>query len=198
MSVLILASASTIRAQLLRQAGLEIEVIPARVDEEAIRQSLEAEGATPRDIADALAEHKAMRVSRRHIETLVLGCDQILECNGRIYSKPESPEDAQAQLLSLRGRSHRLITAAVLYQGGQPIWRHVSVPVLTMRAFSDRFLRDYIAANWSQIRHCVGAYQLEGQGVRLFERISGDYFAILGLPMIELLTVLTRRGDIAE
>jgi len=197
MPVLILASASTIRAQLLRQAGIDIDIAPARIDEAALRQALEAEGAGSRDIADALAEQKALRISKQHPEALVLGCDQLLECEGELFSKPDSPGDARAQLVRLRGRTHQLHTAAVLCQDAQPIWRHVSTPQQTMRNFSDSFLDTYIERNWSEIRHCVGAYQIEGPGIRLFERITGDHFAILGLPLLELLAVLTRRGDIA-
>ncbi len=197
MTVLILASASTIRAQLLRQAGVEFDVVLARIDENALRASLEAEGARPRDIADALAEQKAMKVAGRNPQALVLGCDQILDCEGRLHTKPATPEDAIRQLRQLRGRPHRLHTAAVLYSQAQPIWRHVSTPELKMRDLSDNYILDYVEANWSEIHHCVGCYQLEGIGIRLFERISGDYHAILGLPLIELLTFLIRRGDIA-
>jgi septum formation protein len=197
MAVLILASASTTREQLLRQAGLDVEVEPARIDEGALRESLAAEGAGAREIADALAEQKALRVARRRPDSLVLGCDQILECDGRIFSKPGSPEEARAQLAELRGRAHRLHTAAVLVHYGRPVWRHVSTPQLTMRNFGDAFLDDYVARNWSEIRHSVGAYRIEGHGIRLFANVDGDHFAILGLPLLELLTVLTRRGDIA-
>jgi predicted house-cleaning NTP pyrophosphatase (Maf/HAM1 superfamily) len=132
MPPLILASSSTIRAALLRNAGLMVEVIPARIDEIALTASLQAEGATPHDIADTLAEHKALRVAARHPDRLVLGCDQLLECDGVLFSKPESPEHAAGQLRALRGRTHRLHTAAVLFHGGRPVWRHVSTPRLTM------------------------------------------------------------------
>lgn len=196
MSVLILASASTTRAQLLRNAGLEVAVEPARIDEAALRRALEAEGAGARDIADALAEHKALRIARRHDRALVLGCDQILECDGAIFAKPETPDDARAQLLRLRGRTHHLHTAAVLFHRRQPVWRHVSTPELTMRDFSAAFLDDYVARNWPAIGQSVGGYQIEGAGIRLFARIAGDHFAILGLPLLELLACLTRRGDI--
>lgn len=197
MTVLTLASASSTRAQLLRQAGVEIDVAPASIDEDALRQALQTECATPRDIADALAEQKARRIAGRRPAALVLGCDQILECDRQIFAKPRSPEDARAQLTTLRGRMHRLHTAAVLFHNAEPIWRHVSTPRLIMRNFSDTFLADYVARNWNDIRHSVGAYQIEGPGIRLFERIAGDHFAILGLPLLELLAILTRRGDIA-
>ena len=196
MTVLTLASASVIRAQLLRQAGIEIEVVPARIDEDALRESLSAEGAVPRELADALAEHKALRIARKFSRALVLGCDQLLECDGEIFSKPGSLEGAREQLARLRGRTHRLHTAAVLYHAGIPVWRHVSTPQLTMRAFSDAYLDDYLGRNWPQIGASVGAYQIEGEGIRLFARIEGDHFAILGLPLLELTAILTRRGDI--
>jgi len=195
MSVLTLASGSTIRAALLRAAGIEFDVRPARVDEDMLRESLLAEGATPHDLADALAEQKALKVASRQ-PGLVLGCDQILECDGRIFTKPASPAEAGAQLDALRGRTHRLHTAAVLYAGGEPVWRHVATPRLTMRDFSDSFRDAYIAAHWQDIRHCVGCYQIEGAGIRLFRHIEGDVFAIQGLPLLELLTALTQRKDI--
>ena len=194
MTVLTLASGSSVRATLLRNAGVAIDVRPARIDEENLRDSLLAEGATPHDLADALAEHKALKIAPQ--APLVLGGDQILECDGRIYSKPSSPQDALAQLADLRGKTHRLHTAAVLYAMGEPVWRHVATPRLTMRAFSDAFLQSYVATQWDQIRHCVGCYQIEGAGLRLFDRIEGDLFSIQGLPLLELLSILTLRKDI--
>ncbi|MCA0205883.1 MAG: Maf family protein [Proteobacteria bacterium] len=196
MSILTLASASTIRATLLRNAGLEVEVRPARIDEENLRESLLAEGATPHDLADALAEHKALKIAARDPGALVLGCDQILECEGQLYAKPASPEDAIAQLTRLRGKTHRLHTAAVLYAKGEPVWRHVATPRMTMRDFSDAYRDAYVARHWDEIRHCVGCYQIEGAGVRLFQRIEGDLFSVQGLPLLELLTILTQRKDI--
>ena len=196
MAVLILASSSAVRATLLHNAGLQVAVQPARIDEDALRDSLLAEGAGAHDIADALAEQKALRIAARYPDGLVLGCDQILGCGGRLFAKPTSPEDAHDHLCLLRGRTNRLHTAAVLYDRGQPVWRHVSTPRLTMRAFTDSFLRAYIQQNWDDIRHCVGAYQIEGPGIRLFSAIEGDLFAIQGLPLLELLTALTTRKDI--
>ncbi|MCD1617321.1 Maf family protein [Salipiger marinus] len=194
---LILASGSQIRADLLRAAGVPFTVTIPRVDESSIRAALEAEGASPRDMADALAEYKARRVSDRQPGAFVLGCDQILTCDGVIYAKPESPEDARAQLLRLRGQRHQLLSAAVIYQDGEPVWRHVGVARLLMREFSDAYLDEYLARNWDSLRHAVGGYKLEEEGVRLFSRIEGDHFTILGLPLLELLAFFNLRGIIA-
>lgn len=192
----ILASASEIRAMLLRNAGLDIEVKPARIDETAIRVSLESESASPRDVADTLAEYKAMRVSNARPGALVLGCDQVAEIKGSILSKPESPESAADQLRLLSGQTHRLLSAAVLYLDGEPKWRHVGVVRLTMRKLSETYVAAYVERNWESIRHSVGAYKLEEEGVRLFSRIDGDYFHVLGLPLTELLSFLVETGEL--
>ncbi|MBU1837700.1 MAG: septum formation protein Maf [Alphaproteobacteria bacterium] len=193
---LILASGSTIRATLLRNAGVSFTTVTPRVDEDAMRDALRAEGASPRDIADALAEMKAAKVSVRNPGALVIGCDQILAHGSNILSKPTSTDDAIAQLSELRGGVHQLLSAAVIYENGKPIWRHVGVVRLHMRDASDAYLRDYVTRNWEEVRHCVGAYQIEAEGVRLFHRIEGDYFNILGLPLLELLSYLTLRGTL--
>ncbi len=193
---IILASGSEIRAQLLTNAGLDFTVSVARVDEDAVRASLQAEQASPRDIADTLAELKAQRVAARHPEALVIGCDQILALGQEIFSKPQTPQDALVQLQSLRGQKHQLLSAAVIYGEGKPLWRHVGVTRLFMRDASDAYLKDYIDRNWHSIQHAVGAYKLEEEGVRLFTRIEGDYFNVLGLPLLELLSYLTLRGTL--
>lgn len=193
---LILASGSEIRAQLLRQAGLSFDVVRPMVDEEMVKQALLAEGAPPRDIADTLAELKARRVSEKHPVALVIGCDQVLDHKGVLFSKPGSMDEARAQLQSLRGDRHALLSAAVIVEAGKPIWRHVGQVRLRMRQFSDAYLDDYLSRNFDEIRHCVGAYQLEAEGVRLFSGIEGDHFHVLGLPLIELLNYLTLRGDL--
>ncbi|MBS1302446.1 Maf family nucleotide pyrophosphatase [Loktanella sp. SALINAS62] len=194
---LILASGSAIRATLLRNAGVPFDVVKPRVDEDAMRLSLQQSDATPRDIADALAEMKASKVSAKQAGALVIGCDQVLAHGTAILSKPETPEQALSQLQSLRGQRHQLLSAAVVYLDGAPQWRHVGVVRMHMRDASDAYLTDYVSRNWEEIRHCVGAYQLEAEGVRLFERIEGNYFDVLGLPLLDLLSYLTLRGTLA-
>jgi len=194
---LTLASSSRIRRILLENANLRVEVKPAQVDEDAIRQSLQAEEASPRDIADTLAEQKSLRVSRKVPSALVLGCDQVLDLDGRILSKPQSPHDARNQLANLRGRRHDLLSAAVICRDGEPIWRHVGVAHMTMRVLSDAWIGAYVDRNWPAISESVGAYQLESEGVRLFSRVEGDYFTILGLPLLDLLSFLIARGDLS-
>ncbi|MFK7745007.1 MAG: nucleoside triphosphate pyrophosphatase [Roseobacter sp.] len=193
---LILASGSEIRAQLLQQAVVPFTVSPARVDEDTIKQSLLAEQASPRDIADTLAEMKARKVSEKNPGALVLGCDQVLDHRGVLLSKPETEEEATAQLIQLRGDRHTLLSAAVICEEGKPIWRHIGVVRLRMHDVSDAYISDYVGRNWDSIRNSVGSYKLEEEGVRLFSRIDGDYFTVLGLPLLELLSYLTLRGDL--
>ncbi|WP_170430744.1 Maf family protein [Ruegeria arenilitoris] len=195
---IILASGSSIRAQLLENAGVPFFVQVARVDEDAMKHALLAEGAAPRDIADALAEMKARKVSDKTPGAMVLGCDQVLDFDGQLLSKPETPEDALAQLKMMRGKRHMLLSAAVVYRDGEPIWRHVGQVRLRMRMSSDAYLRDYIDRNWDSIRHAVGAYKLEEEGVRLFATIDGDYFNVLGMPLLELLNFLAVKGVIDQ
>lgn len=183
---------------MLQAAGVSVVVKPGRIDESTILQSLHAEGARSRDIADALAELKARKVSERNHDAFVLGCDQVLDCEGIIYSKPTTPNQAADQLRQLRGKTHKLLSAAVISHEGQPVWRHVGEARLTMRMFSDTYLSDYVSRNWESIRHSVGAYKLEEEGVRLFSAVTGDHFTVLGLPLIPLLGYLGDRGLIAS
>jgi septum formation protein len=195
---LVLASTSVTRLHLLRAAGLTVEPVAARVDEETVRVSLLGEGAGPRDIADALAELKARKVADRRPGDLVLGCDQVLEFEGEVFGKPENRDEARDHLRRLSGKSHRLLSAAVAYEDAEPVWRHVTEARLTMHQISDAYLDDYLDRNWESVRHSVGAYKIEEEGVRLFSAITGDHFTILGLPLLPLLAWMGTRGMIAR
>ena len=198
MTALVLASTSAARAAMLAAAGIEALVMPARIDEAAVKQALLAASASPRDIADKLAELKALRVSARRPGDLVLGADQVLVDDGRIRDKARDRAEARALLLALRGRTHQLLSAAVLALDGQPIWRHVGMARLTMRPFTDRFLDFYLDSVGDLALQSVGCYHLEGIGAQLFARVEGDYFAVLGLPLLELLGFLRARGVLPE
>lgn len=195
---LVLASGSAIRRIMLHNAGVNVVVRPARVDETALRESLLADGSGPRDIADALAEMKARRVSEKMPGRLVLGCDQVLDLGGQLVSKPATIDVARDQLRRMRGLSHELLSAAVMYEDGAPIWRHVGRARMTVRMFSDDWLEGYLERNWPDIADSVGAYKLEAEGVRLFSRVEGDYFTVLGLPLLDVLAYLTLRGDLPQ
>jgi len=193
---IVLASGSAIRGQMLSNAGIAFEAIVPRVDEEMIKIALQAEKATPRDIADALAETKARKIGGKHPDKLVIGCDQVLDFDGQILSKPQTPDEAKEQLKALRGKRHSLLSAVVVYHELEPLWRHVDQVRLYMRDISDSYLNEYVERNWPSLQSSVGGYKLEEEGVRLFSRIEGDYFTILGLPLIEMINYLTASGDL--
>jgi septum formation protein len=194
----ILASGSKIRQKLLKNAGVSFDTSVARVEEDAIRASLQAEGAHATDIADALAEAKARKVSLKNPHALVIGCDQVLEISGRILAKPVDRRDAELQLTMLNAATHKQLSAAAIYIDGQPQWWHVGTVRIHMRRCSEAYLASYLDRNWDSIRESVGCYKLEEEGVRLFSRIEGDYFTVLGLPLTELLGYLTTRGVLPE
>jgi septum formation protein len=195
---LILASASEVRARVLKSAGVAFDIRPAHVDEDAVKESLLAAKAPLRDVADALAELKAVRVSASRPDALVLGADQVLAFEGGLVSKCASLDEARVLLRRLRGRTHQLISALVLAKAGGAIWRTVETATLGMRDFSDRFLDDYLAAEGEGLLKGVGCYRLEGRGAQLFERVEGDYFTVLGLPLQPLLAALRQHGIVAR
>jgi septum formation protein len=190
---LVLASKSAARRAVLEGAGVPFEAVGSGVDEEAAKSGLLARRATPQQVAEALAEDKALAVSAGRPE-LVVGADQTLEFQGRLYDKAETIDDARERLRTLRGKPHRLHSAVVVAQGGAVVWRETRSATLTMRDFSDGFLDGYLAAEGEAALGSVGCYRLEGPGVQLFSKIEGDYFTILGLPLIGLLDLLRSRG----
>ena len=187
---LVLASASQSRARLLAQVGLEFEIQPAHIDEESVKTAMLAEGARHSQIAETLAEIKCLQVSQKCGAALVIGADQILSCNNLLYSKAQNFSEAHDQLTALAGWDHQLVTAACVGQNGGVIWRHVETARLKMRAMSEGFIRAYLAAGGEALLTGVGCYRLEERGALLFERISGDYYGILGLPLLPLLQLL--------
>ncbi|HLY47102.1 MAG TPA: Maf family protein [Stellaceae bacterium] len=191
---LILASASEGRAALLRATGLDFTIEPAAIDERPVKDATRQAGDSAISCAIALASAKACCISRRNRAALVIGADQLLAAGSEWFDKPANLVEARAQLASLRGRTHRLATAICVAQAGRPVWQAASEPETTMRLFSDAFLDAYIAAEGEQLCGSVGAYRLEGRGVQLFSRISGDQFAVIGLPLVELLEFLRERG----
>jgi septum formation protein len=191
---LILASQSASRRAMLSAAGVPHEAMAPGVDEEAAKAAFRAEGLDARSLADALAEFKATKLSRRHPDALVLGCDStVATADGVILDKAGSRDEAAAQLRALAGTTHRLVSAAVIAHGGVAVWRHVDTAKLTMRTFSDAFLDAYLDAEWPAIGGCVGGYRLEGLGSQLFAKIEGSHFTILGLPLLPLLDYLRIR-----
>lgn len=194
---IILASGSTSRAKMLRDAGVDILVERPRVDEEAVKASLRMEGAPPRAQVDALAEVKALSVSRIR-RGLVIGADQMLALGDRVFDKPANRAEAAAQLRALSGQTHQLLNAAVVARDGVAIWRQITVPTLKMRMLSDAFVESYLDAVGEDAFTSVGAYKLEGLGGQLFEDVSGDFFSVLGLPLLPLLAFLRAQGALAR
>ncbi len=196
MTQIILASASKIRAQLLQNAGVDIEVMPADIDEDAVKRVLSSQNSQARggDLAEILAETKALEVSRKNPSHLVIGADQTLQCGDTLFDKARDLKDTREKLLALRGKTHNLYSAIACARQGVVVWRYNDAADLTMRDFSPEFLGKYLALPGVDVLGSVGAYKLEAQGMQLFEKITGDYFTILGLPLLPLLEFFRTEG----
>jgi septum formation protein len=183
---------------MLTQAGVACEAMSPMVDEASIKQSLLDHNISARDIADALAEAKAVKLSGKFPQALVIGADQTLECaDGSMLDKPESQADAIAQLTLMAGATHKLYSAVVVAERGEPVWRFVATSRMTVRRLSHAFMVEYVEKNWVAIQHCVGCYQIEGAGAQLFSQIQGSHFEIMGLPLLPLLSFLQEKGHLA-
>ena len=191
---IILASKSQIRSELLLKAGLKFTTIDANIDEKEAKFSYINNGYSARDLADILAAMKAKKLSCKYLGKLVIGCDQIMECNGQILSKANNPTDLADQLKFLRSKSHTLYSACVVYFANKAEWRFIGSATITMRNLSDEYISKYVDDNWDEVKHCVGGYKIENSGISFLSKINGDYFSILGLPIIQLLDYLVNRG----
>jgi septum formation protein len=196
---LILASQSTSRRAMLDAAGVVFDVLSSGVDEDSLKTGLRADGISARNLADALAEFKALRLSQRRPGDLVLGCDSTVELDdGTMIDKAPDRATLAAQLRMMSGKTHRLYSAAVIVEGGRPVWRHVDRATLTMRPLSDAFIEHYLAAEGDGLLACVGGYRIEGRGAQLFSKIEGSQFTIMGLPLLNVLDYLRTRGVLAS
>ena len=191
---IILASKSQIRSELLLKAGLKFTAIDANIDEKEVKSSYINKGYSARNLADILAAMKAKKLSCKYLDKLVIGCDQIMECNGQILSKANNPTDLADQLKFLRSKSHTLYSACVVYFANKAEWRFIGSATITMRNLSDEYISKYVDDNWDEVKHCVGGYKIENTGISFLSKINGDYFSILGLPIIQLLDYLVNRG----
>ncbi len=195
--MIVLASTSASRRAMLTAAGVAHEALPAMVDEDAVKASLGE--VAPRDLADALAEMKALKVSQRVPGTLVLGGDSVVAIeDGTLLDKPVDRDDAEKHLRMLSGKRHDLYSAAVIAENGRAVWRHVDRARLWVRPLSDQFIAEYLDAEWPAISGCVGCYRVEGPGVQLFSRMEGSQYTILGMPLLNILDFLRTRGQLTS
>jgi septum formation protein len=193
---LILASKSRVRSDLLANAGIDFETEGAEIDERAVEDAVAGSGITPGEVATILAEAKALAVSEKYPSAIVIGADQTLSLGDEILHKTGNMEAARRRLLQLSGKTHMLNSAVVLARNGETLWRHLSEVQMTMRPLSPEFVGRHLSRTGDQVLASVGAYQFEGEGIQLFEKIDGDYFAVLGLPLLPLLEELRRLGEI--
>ena len=191
---LILASQSQARQALLKQAAISYTALPASIDEELIRQSAQAEGASPDEIAVLLAELKGQKIASAHPDAMVIASDQLLVCDGQIYGKPDSRDAAKSQLMALSGKRHTLLTAVMLFDNGKRIWHHIARPEVTFHTLTEAEIDQYLAHIQDDALASPGSYFLEGAGIHLFADLFGDYYAILGLPLLALLPQLKLHG----
>jgi septum formation protein len=191
---IVLASSSAIRSQLLNNAGVAHEVLSPLIDEDSVKIAMLAEESQHRDIANTLADMKARKVNIQRPISFVLGCDQVLSFEGSLYSKPKNKQNLERQLREMSGKTHQLFSAAVIYKDLQPIWRHIGVVKLSMGALSNYFIKKYVENNWDTVKSCAGGYEIEHKGAQLFEKIEGDFFCILGMPLLEVMSFLKLRG----
>ncbi len=193
---IVLASGSKIRRQMLESAFVEFRVEVPSLDEEALRDSMSDIGAKPRDIANSIADLKARKVSLRCPEDFVIGCDQVLEVNETAFGKADSVQCLKKMLKMMRGRIHYLHSSVVVHEGGHPVWRHTATAIMTMRNYSDEYLDDYLLARGEDLLDAVGCYKIEDGGAGLLSKVEGDMFVVLGMPLLELLGYLGRRGAV--
>lgn len=194
-ATLILASKSKARIAMLTAAGVPVEAIAPNVDEESLKEGLKSEGITARNLADALAEAKAVRLSQRIGTGMILGGDQVLALeDGSMLDKPTDAGEAMAHLKLLSGKKHKLFSAAVIAEQGIAVWRHVDIATLSVRQLSDSFIEQYVESEWDKIQYCAGCYEIEGRGSQLFSAVTGSQFTIMGLPLLHLLDYLRIRG----
>ena len=195
---IVLASGSMIRGNILRSVGLEFEVVPADLDEDSTKKRMKLEGFTSLETAQALADLKACEVSKVHTSPMVIGADQMLECNGSWFDKPRNLEGARRQLMELRGQKHQLLTSVSVAQHGEVVFHHSVNSELIMRSFSESFLDSYLKLEAENVCKSVGGYRIEGVGMQLFTEVKGSYFDILGLPLLPLLGFLRTKKIVGD